>query len=76
MVKGAGQLGASVGRLQKGLIHLNLSRTGLTAKGINTLAHALSLNRAMPSTLTFLNLSENVFKEDVNVSIIRMYLFI
>lgn len=70
MFKGAGQLGASVGRLQKGLIHLNLSRTGLTAKGINTLAHALSLNRAMPSTLTFLNLSDNVFKEDVNVCIV------
>ncbi|XP_054714377.1 F-actin-uncapping protein LRRC16A-like isoform X2 [Uloborus diversus] len=66
ITQGAGQLGSSVGRLQKGLIHLNLSRTGLTAKGINTLAHALSLNRAMPSTLTFLNISDNVFKEDVN----------
>ncbi|GBM09814.1 F-actin-uncapping protein LRRC16A [Araneus ventricosus] len=66
ITQGAGQLGGTVGRLQKGLIHLNLSRTGLTAKGINTLAHALSLNRAMPSTLTFLNLSDNVFKEDVN----------
>ncbi|KFM62821.1 Leucine-rich repeat-containing protein 16A, partial [Stegodyphus mimosarum] len=66
ITQGAGQLGGTVGRLQKGLIHLNLSRTGLTAKGINTLAHALSLNRAMPSTLTFLSLSDNVFKEDVN----------
>ncbi|GFV89784.1 hypothetical protein TNCV_827761 [Trichonephila clavipes] len=66
ITQGAGQLGGTVGRLQKGLIHLNLSRTGLTAKGVNTLAHALSLNRAMPSTLTFLNLSDNVFKEDVN----------
>ncbi|XP_042894699.1 F-actin-uncapping protein LRRC16A isoform X2 [Parasteatoda tepidariorum] len=66
ITQGAGQLGGTVGRLQKGLIHLNLSRTGLTSKGINTLAHALSLNRAMPSTLTFLNLSDNLFKDDVN----------
>ncbi|KAG8193941.1 hypothetical protein JTE90_011491 [Oedothorax gibbosus] len=66
ITQGAGQLGGGVGRLQKGLIHLNLGRTGLSAKGVNTLAHALSLNRAMPSTLAFLSLADNVFKEDVN----------
>lgn len=66
ITQGAGQLSGTVGKLQKGLIHLNLSRTGLTSKGVNTLAHALSLNRAMPSTLTYLNLSDNVFKEDIN----------
>ncbi|XP_023220048.1 F-actin-uncapping protein LRRC16A-like [Centruroides sculpturatus] len=66
ITQGAGHLSGTVGKLQKGLIHLNLSRTGLTSKGVNTLAHALSLNRAMPSTLTYLNLSDNVFKEDIN----------
>ncbi|RWS14151.1 leucine-rich repeat-containing protein 16A-like protein [Dinothrombium tinctorium] len=50
----------------KGLVHLNLSHTGLTSKGISELAEALSLNKALPSTLTYLNLSENVFKDDVN----------
>ncbi|UYV80446.1 crml-1 [Cordylochernes scorpioides] len=62
---GVGHLSGPVGKLQKGLTHLNLSRTGLTSKGANTLAHALSLNRAMPSTLVHLSLSDNIFREDV-----------
>ncbi|RWS24527.1 leucine-rich repeat-containing protein 16A-like protein, partial [Leptotrombidium deliense] len=50
----------------KGLVHLNLSHTGLTSRGISELSEALSLNKALPSTLTYLNLSENVFKDDAN----------
>jgi hypothetical protein len=51
----------------KGLIHLNLSHCGLSSKGVNQLAHALSLNKFMPSTLTYLNLSGNNLKEEINV---------
>lgn len=54
--------------MPKGLIHLNLSHCGLSSKGVNQLAHALSLNKIMPSTLTYLNLSGNNLKEEINVS--------
>lgn len=54
--------------MPKGLIHLNLSHCGLSSKGVNQLAHALSLNKFMPSTLTYLNLSGNNLKEEINVS--------
>lgn len=64
--KGVGQLCGPLGKLHKGLSYLNLAHTGITAKGVNTLAHALSLNRSMPSNLTYLNLSDNVFKDDIN----------
>ncbi|CAM1310039.1 crml-1 (predicted) [Pycnogonum litorale] len=66
IIQGASHLSGPITKLQKGLIHLNLAHTGLTSKGINTLSHALSLNKFMPSTLTKLDLSGNVFKEDVN----------
>lgn len=64
--KGMGQLCGPLGKLHKGLSHLNLARTGITSKGVNALAHALSINRAMPSSLVYLNLSDNVFKDDIN----------
>ncbi|XP_022249751.1 F-actin-uncapping protein LRRC16A-like isoform X2 [Limulus polyphemus] len=64
--KGAGHMSDAVGKLQKGLVHLNLAKTGLTFKGIGILAHSLSLNQSMSSTLTYLNLSDNIVKEDVN----------
>ncbi|KAG1660770.1 F-actin-uncapping protein LRRC16A [Nymphon striatum] len=64
--QGAGYLSTPITKLQKGLIHLNLAHTGLTSKGVNALSQSLSLNKFMPSTLTYLNLSGNVFKEEVN----------
>ncbi|XP_075527580.1 capping protein regulator and myosin 1 linker 1 leucine rich repeat protein isoform X6 [Dermacentor variabilis] len=66
ITQGVGQLCGPLGKLHKGLSYLNLAHTGITAKGVNTLAHALSLNRCMPSNLTYLNLSDNVFKDDIN----------
>ncbi|KAL3185119.1 hypothetical protein MRX96_030999 [Rhipicephalus microplus] len=66
ITQGVGQLCVPLGKLHKGLSYLNLAHTGITAKGVNTLAHALSLNRSMPSNLTYLNLSDNVFKDDIN----------
>lgn len=61
-------MSSPLAKVPKGLVHLNLSHCGLTSKGVNQLAHALSLNKLMPNTLTYLNLSGNNLKEDVNVS--------
>lgn len=65
---GASHLSSPIAKVPKGLIHLNLSHCGLSSKGVNQLAHALSLNKIMPSTLTYLNLSGNNLKEEINVS--------
>jgi len=64
---GASHLSSPLAKVPKGLIHLNLSHCGLSSKGVNQLAHALSLNKFMPSTLTYLNLSGNNLKEEINV---------
>ncbi|XP_075224401.1 capping protein regulator and myosin 1 linker 1 leucine rich repeat protein [Lycorma delicatula] len=66
IMQGATHLSSPLAKVPKGLIHLNLSHCGLTSKGVNQLAHALSLNKLMPNTLTYLNLSGNNLKEDVN----------
>ena len=58
-----------IGKLPKGLQKLNLSHCGLTGKGVSQVAQALSLNRSMPTSLQYLNLSENTLKDDINVSL-------
>ncbi|CAH0381742.1 unnamed protein product [Bemisia tabaci] len=63
--KAANHLASPLAKIPKGLINLSLSRCGLSSKGINQLAHALSLNKCMPTTLTHLNISDNYFKDDV-----------
>ncbi|KAF0314713.1 F-actin-uncapping protein LRRC16A [Amphibalanus amphitrite] len=63
--KGASHLTGPVGRAAKGLRQLAFSHCGLTAKGVNHLCHALSLNRTMATTLTTLDLSGNNMKEEV-----------
>ena len=65
--KGPTHTAGPIGKLPKGLQKLNLARCGLTGKGINQIAHALSLNRNMPTTLQYLNLAENNLKDDINV---------
>ena len=57
----------------KGVTHLNLSKCLITSKGINELAEALYFNKNMLNTLTYLNLSENSFKDDLNVSFVFLY---
>jgi leucine-rich repeat-containing protein 16A len=52
--------------LHKGLIHLNLNRCSLTSKGISELSDSLIVNKSLSSTLTTLNLSENIMKDDFN----------
>lgn len=67
--EGATHLSGPIGKLPKGLQKLNLAHCGLTGKGVGQIAHALSLNRSMPTSLRYLNLSENTLKDDVNVSL-------
>lgn len=67
---GAGVISSatSSAKLQyKGLVHLNLSHCGLTSKGICEFAESLYLNKSMFTTLTYLNLSDNSFKDDLTV---------
>ena len=58
----------STNQLNKGFVSLNLSHTNITAKGVSEIAESLSLNKTIASTLTNLNLSGNILKDDVNVS--------
>ncbi|XP_043675254.1 F-actin-uncapping protein LRRC16A isoform X2 [Vespula pensylvanica] len=66
LMQGATHLSGPIGKLPKGLQKLNLAHCGLTGKGIGQIAHALSLNRSMPTSLQYLNLSENTLKDDIN----------
>ena len=63
----------SVSKLHKGLTHLNLSHTSITSKGISDLSDSLSLNKTSFLSLTYLNLSGNVLKDDVNVSLALIF---
>lgn len=62
--RGVAYLGAQFAKLRKGLKHLNLSRTSLSPKGVNSLAQSLSANQSMPSTLSYLDLSGNLLRGD------------
>ncbi|XP_023318297.1 F-actin-uncapping protein LRRC16A isoform X2 [Trichogramma pretiosum] len=63
---GAAHTTGPLGKMPKGLQKLNLARCGLTGKGVGQIAHALSLNRSMPTSLQYLNLADNTLKDDVN----------
>lgn len=45
LIAGAVHVSNPIGRQAKGLSHLNLSYCGLTGKGVNMLAHSLSVNK-------------------------------
>ncbi|GAB6032597.1 hypothetical protein CHUAL_011487 [Chamberlinius hualienensis] len=64
--KGANHIAKAACKSPKGIVHLNLAKTGLTSKGVNTLIHALSINKFMPTSLSFLNLADNNLKDEVN----------
>lgn len=70
---GAIHLNKPIARVPKGLVHLNLAHCGLTSKGVNNIAHALSQNKTMHTTLTYLNLSGNNLKDEINVSSFHTY---
>lgn len=65
---GAVHLAGPIAKISKGLCRLSLSHCGLTAKGVNQMAHSLSLNQSISSSLTYLDLSGNNLKDDINVS--------
>ncbi|XP_066592906.1 F-actin-uncapping protein LRRC16A [Prorops nasuta] len=66
LMQGGTHLSGPIGKLPKGLQKLNLAHCGLTGKGIGQIAHALSLNRSMLTSLQYLNLSGNTLKDDIN----------
>lgn len=59
-----------IAKVSKGLCKLSLSHCGLTAKGVNQMAHSLSLNQSIANSLTYLDLSGNNLKDDINVRIV------
>lgn len=59
-----------IAKVSKGLCKLSLAHCGLTAKGVNQIAHSLSLNQTIANSLTYLDLSGNNLKDDINVSIL------
>ncbi|XP_071451973.1 F-actin-uncapping protein LRRC16A isoform X2 [Hetaerina americana] len=66
IIQGASHLSNPIAKVSKGLVHLNLSHCYLSSKGVNQIAHALSLNKYMPNTLTYLNLAGNSLRDEVN----------
>lgn len=70
LLLGAVHLAGPIAKVSKGLCKLSLSHCGLTAKGVNQMAHSLSLNQSIANSLTYLDLSGNNLKDDINVSII------
>ncbi|XP_022613140.1 F-actin-uncapping protein LRRC16A-like, partial [Seriola dumerili] len=62
--KGAAALSAQLAKLPMGLKHLNLCRTSMSPKGVNSLCHALCANPVVASTLTHLDLSGNSLRGD------------
>uniref|UniRef100_A0A182P0L2 CARMIL C-terminal domain-containing protein n=1 Tax=Anopheles epiroticus TaxID=199890 RepID=A0A182P0L2_9DIPT len=65
--KGATHLAGPIAKMSKGFSKLALAHCGLSAKGVNQLAHSLSLNQNISNSLTYLDLSGNILKDDVNV---------
>ncbi|XP_072267686.1 F-actin-uncapping protein LRRC16A isoform X2 [Pyxicephalus adspersus] len=62
--RGVSFLSIHFAKLPKGLMHLNLSKTSISAKGVNSLSQSLSANPLIASTLTHLDLSGNVLRGD------------
>ena len=62
--KGLNQLSQAVGRMTRGLHHVNLSYCTLSPKGLTGFSNALSQNRLNTSSLTYLNLAGNSLKEE------------
>ncbi|KAJ0003819.1 hypothetical protein NQD34_008917 [Periophthalmus magnuspinnatus] len=62
--KGISALSSQLAKLPLGLKQLNLSRTGLSAKGVNSVCQALSSNPVVGSSLKKLDMSENSMRGD------------
>uniref|UniRef100_W4VRD5 Putative myosin-i-binding protein n=1 Tax=Corethrella appendiculata TaxID=1370023 RepID=W4VRD5_9DIPT len=64
--KGAVHLAGPIAKISKGLCKLSLSHSGLTAKGVNNIAHSLSLNQSVANSLVYLDISGNNLKDDIS----------
>ncbi|XP_041104000.1 F-actin-uncapping protein LRRC16A-like isoform X2 [Polyodon spathula] len=62
--RGLFSLSIQFAKLPKGLKHLNISKTSLSPKGVNSLAQSLSANQLVPNTLRYLDLSGNLLRGD------------
>ncbi|XP_017200445.2 F-actin-uncapping protein LRRC16A isoform X3 [Oryctolagus cuniculus] len=62
--RGVSSLSIQFAKLPKGLKHLNLSKTSLSPKGVNSLCQSLSANPSTASSLSHLDLSGNVLRGD------------
>ncbi|XP_012588409.1 PREDICTED: leucine-rich repeat-containing protein 16A isoform X3 [Condylura cristata] len=62
--RGVSSLSIQFAKLPKGLKHLNLSKTSLSPKGVNSLSQSLSANLLTATTLTHLDLSGNILRGD------------
>lgn len=72
-IVGAIHLSGPIAKVSKGLCKLCLAHCGLTAKGVNQIAHSLSLNGNISNSLTYMDLSSNNFKDDITVRIYNYY---
>ncbi|XP_031214757.1 F-actin-uncapping protein LRRC16A isoform X5 [Mastomys coucha] len=62
--RGVSSLSIQFAKLPKGLKHLNLSKTSLSPKGVNSLCQSLSANPLTASALAHLDLSGNALRGD------------
>ncbi|XP_067857781.1 F-actin-uncapping protein LRRC16A-like isoform X2 [Heptranchias perlo] len=62
--RGVSSLSSQFAKIPKGLKYLNMSKTSLSPKGVNSLAQSLSANQQIPNTLTHLDLSGNFLRGD------------
>lgn len=62
--RGVSSLSIQFAKLPKGLKHLNLSKTSLSPKGVNSLFQSLSANPLTATTLVHLDLSGNILRGD------------
>ncbi|XP_060100110.1 F-actin-uncapping protein LRRC16A isoform X2 [Heteronotia binoei] len=62
--RGVSSLSVQFAKLPKGLTHLNVSKTSLSPKGVNSLSQSLSANQLLATTLTHLDLSGNILRGD------------
>jgi len=63
--KGMTQISTAISHFPRGLRHLNLSHCALSGKAVNPLCQALVTNKLSLNSLTYLNISGNSLREDI-----------
>ncbi|XP_073422252.1 F-actin-uncapping protein LRRC16A isoform X2 [Dendrobates tinctorius] len=62
--RGVSFLSTQFAKLPRGLIHLNLSKTSISPKGVNSLSQSLNAMQLIATTLNHLDLSGNILRGD------------